>query len=376
MRDNLQKFNLVTSLYIHYPFCRHLCNYCDFYKTISQDNSKKEYHTLLDEMWKTHENFLENQNYSFGKLQSLYIGGGTPSLWGSEGIAYLEDRFERWKISFEKDYEFTLEVNPGSWTEPVIKGWKDLGVNRFSLGIQSLRDDYLKTLDRVHSTSDVHKTLKFFNEINANFSVDFMLGLPLSVKNHRDIIAELEEILEYDPAHLSLYILTPKSGYPLKSTLPKDDFLSAEYLRVVDFLASRNIHQYEVSNFAVKGKESLHNLQYWKCYSVAALGPSGVGYLSKKNLRYKWKVSSPEMVFENLKPDSIDLERLYMGLRLNEGIEINDHFSSEELPNLILLFQRWENEGLAELRDGKLALKASGLIILDSLIGQIFAETT
>lgn len=364
----------ITSLYIHYPFCRHLCNYCDFYKSIPAEGDQKGFHELLDKMWITHENFLQENGFRFGPLKSLYIGGGTPSLWGMEGAKFLKEKLREWNLSLQEGVEFTLEVNPGTWTEGVIKEWQNLGVNRFSLGIQSLRDDYLKVLDRVHNVSDVFKTLKFFNEIEANFSVDFMLGLPWSETKGRKILEELDEILSFNPNHLSLYILTAKAGYPFKKELPEDDFLSEEYMEVVKFLEKKGYSHYEVSNFAKKGFESIHNIQYWKSNHVGALGPSAVGYLASVGKRYKWKTTKPEFVLEQLSEESIELENLYMGLRLKEGIRLKDHFSEGRILKLSPLFNHWKNEGLAEFESGRLALRSEGLLVLDGLMQQIFSQ--
>lgn len=325
-------------------------------------------------MWESHKNLLLREGREFGPLKSLYIGGGTPSLWGTEGVHYLSERLDYWGLKLAKDCEFTLEVNPGTWTEDAITQWKALGVNRFSLGIQSLREDYLKILDRVHSVSDVFKTLKFFNEIDANFSVDFMLGLPWSISKNRDVLEEVEEILAYNPSHLSLYILTAKAGYPFKEELPEDDFLSEEYMKVVNYLAEKGYFHYEVSNFSKPGFESTHNLQYWKSHSVAALGPSAVGYLSENQLRYKWKTSVADFVEEKLDDESKELEDLYMGLRLSEGITLTDHFSEKELERLNKTFENWVNEGWAKYSGNHLKLTSQGLLILDGLMQQIFSS--
>lgn len=325
-------------------------------------------------MWKTHQNIMVEKGFKFGELESLYIGGGTPSLWGKEGASFLRYSLEQWGIRLADDCEFTLEVNPGTWTEEAISLWKENGVNRFSLGIQSLRNDYLKVLDRVHNVSEVFKTLKFFNEIEANFSVDFMLGLPWSLSKERRVLEEVEEILCHNPSHLSLYILTAKAGYPHKAELPEDDFLSEEYLKVVDYLEEKGYFQYEVSNFAKKGFESKHNIQYWKCHSVAALGPSAVGYLREAGFRYKWKAKLPEFEREELDVEALKLESLYMGLRLNEGIILSDHFAIDEISNLSSLFSRWVAEGLALRSADHLQLTSKGLLVLDGLMQQLFSH--
>jgi len=369
--------NLIESLYIHFPFCRHLCNYCDFYKTIPKGSEDLGlFEKLFLEMESEHAILLDRLGYEMENLKTLYIGGGTPSLWGERGAHFLAKQFERMGIRFDEEREFTLEVNPGTWTEEGIQAWREFGINRFSLGIQSLRADYLKYLDRVHSVEDVFDTLNFFNQNKLNFSVDFMLGLPESLKLERNILGELEQILKFSPEHISLYILTPKANYPFKARLPTDDFLEEEYLRVADFLSEKGFDHYEVSNFASgKRNYSQHNLRYWRSEAVGALGPSAVGFLPEHRFRYKWQVSSPKFTKEEIEIESLDLEKLYMGLRINEGIRLDDHFSSVELSELSEVFKKWELGGLARSRAGVLSLTSRGFIVLDTLIDQIFLTT-
>ncbi len=327
-------------------------------------------------MWARNKALLLENGCEMNRLQTLYIGGGTPSLWGARGAQFLQDLLIREGVELAEGCEFTLEVNPGTWTEDSIKAWKDLGVSRFSLGIQSLRADYLKILDRVHSVDDVFETLKYFNSIDAAFSVDFMLGLPWSESKDRQIENELNEILSFKPEHLSLYILTAKGGYPYKEELPEDDFLETEYLKVANLLKQKGFGHYEVSNFAQKGKESLHNLQYWRGGSVAAVGPSGVGFLSKESLRYKWKTSEASPVLENLNKEEVALEKLYLGLRISDGIVLSDHFDSSELKALRPLFSDWAAKELAQYEEEghHLSLTSRGYLVLDGLINQIFSR--
>jgi len=340
---------------------------------VPKGNDLNEFHTFFDEMVSKHKEFLLENHYEMDTLDTLYIGGGTPSLWGKAGAEYLRQLFLREQITLSESCEFTLEVNPGTWTEESITAWKELGVSRFSLGIQSLRADYLKILDRVHNVEDVFDTLTYFNKIGAAFSVDFMLGLPWSVSRERDILSELKEILSFEPEHLSLYILTAKGGYPHKKNLPEEDFLEEEYLKVAEYLKSIGYKHYEVSNFAKPGKESRHNLNYWKTSSVGALGPSAVGFLSDAKKRYKWKTSSAEFALEELDSEAMALERLYLGLRVDSGIEKSDHFSDEEKVALVPVFQRWQAEGLAKDSDDRVKLTSKGLLVLDGLVQQLFS---
>ena len=281
----------IESLYLHFPFCRHLCNYCDFFKKVPQNRSLElsDFHRYLDSSMLEHQKLMESSGYSWAPLKTLYIGGGTPSLWGEEGASFLQSFLKKYQIELDPDCEFTLEVNPGSWSEEGLNQWRALGANRFSLGVQAMNEKAIVALDRVHNLEDVKETLKYFQKHQLNFSVDFMLGLPFSSDYKRDVIAELNEMLSYQPSHFSVYILTVKNNYTHFSELPNEEWIENEFLRVSDFLRQSGYRHYEVSNFAKASKESRHNLAYWKSQTVAALGPSATGLLADDRIRYKWK---------------------------------------------------------------------------------------
>ncbi|RPJ78432.1 MAG: radical SAM protein, partial [Alphaproteobacteria bacterium] len=232
---------IIDSLYIHFPFCAHLCNYCDFYKRVPSDKAQdfKNFHLYLEESFQLHQNLIEKHGYSWAPLKTLYIGGGTPSLWGVEGSQFLKNFFENKKIKLDPNCEFTLEVNPGGWNEDVLNSWQKLGANRFSLGIQSLNKEMIKFLDRVHSIEDVHETLKYFQDHRLNYSVDFMLGLPFSSPYNRNVIEELDLALKYGPSHFSVYILTVKDNYKFYRDLPDEEWIEDEFLKVSDYLTQK-----------------------------------------------------------------------------------------------------------------------------------------
>lgn len=366
----------IESLYIHFPYCRHLCNYCDFFKSKIDPNSHRydQFEKDLLESLAVHQKLLDQNSTAFAPLKTLYLGGGTPSLWGKEGAFRLKEILSDHNISFSEGIEFTLEVNPGSWTREGIKAWRDLGVNRFSLGIQSFNEKYIKLLDRVHDLQEVKETLEFFNSEELNFSSDFMLGLPES-ENDRDIITELEEILSFKPAHLSLYILTVGKGYKHYSSLPSEEYIANEYERVAEFMKERGYIHYEVSNYALPGFESKHNKQYWKQESVAALGPSATGFISYDSnygVRYKWKTSENNFVIEELNTDAMAMERLFLSLRTSEGLEIKSVLSDKEVNEIMPSINRWISDELCEFDGNVLTFTSKGFLVQDSLIDEIF----
>jgi oxygen-independent coproporphyrinogen III oxidase len=360
---------MINHLYLHFPFCRHLCNYCDFYKKIATNiREHRDFEDYLTHSLSLLNEMLRCEQESWGELSSIYIGGGTPSLWGSDGAKFLKKLLSDNGIKLANDCEFTLEVNPGSWTPESIDAWRSMGVNRFSLGTQSLDSRFTKILDRVHSIDEVFETLNYFKEHGDNFSVDFMLGLPNSAEWQRDIQRELEEIMVFDPSHLSLYILTVGKHYLHFNSLPDDEWIANEYLLVSDLLKEKKFKHYEVSNFSKPGRQSTHNLAYWQMKTVAALGPSATGYFANSGHRYKWMPTKPQTQSEQLSPDEMNLERAYMSLRSQEGLSLDQLNGSCEK-----LISKWQaHEYILERTEKKIVLNSKGFLVLDSLMEEMF----
>ena len=362
----VEKTSLV-SLYLHYPFCRHLCNYCDFHKKVPGGRrDADDYEGYLRESFKIHGELMEEHGYGWKPLETLYVGGGTPSLWGLRGARLLEDLFREHGIRAAGEREWTLEVNPKAWSEEGLEAFGRAGFTRFSLGVQSLDPRYLELLDRFHDEDDVREALGYFRREGLRFSADLMLGLPRS--EGRDLLGELKALLDYGPEHLSLYILTVKKNYRHYGDLPDDGALEEEYLRASGFLREHGFVHYEVSNFAKPGAESGHNLRYWRSRSVAALGPSAVGFFAEKALRYRWKpgrAEEPEV--ETLTPAQVKMERAYLGLRTSDGLDGN--FFGEGCP----LPVRWRTRGYLLPADGRVVLAPKGYLRIDSLMDEMFA---
>jgi oxygen-independent coproporphyrinogen-3 oxidase len=361
----------VSGLYLHVPFCKHLCNYCDFYKQKLDDpkNQIESFHQFLTQSWDCHEKLMHAQNIAWGEVNTLYLGGGTPSLWGVTGATFFKNLISKLNV---KNPEFTMEVDPGTWTEEMITAWKAIGMNRISIGTQSLDPRFLKIMDRIHSLEETHSLLDYCSKNEWNFSLDFLLGIPYSVKEKRSIRGELDQLLNYGPKHISLYILNARSKYPLAEEIPDDEYIREEYPEVSSYLRSKGFHHYEVSNFALPGFESKHNLKYWRGESVAALGPTGAGYFShgeNQAFRYVWKVSAPDFQPEILGEKEISLEKTYLGLRTSEGWA-PDVISDE----LLTVFSEWNDKGYGEWTGKKMVLTSLGFVMLDSLMDDLFRK--
>ena len=383
----------VNSLYLHFPFCNHLCNYCDFYKHKLIDQSQiLQFERLLEESWDVHEDLLIKQNAFLGKLHTLYLGGGTPSLWGEAGARFFKESFIDKKIKLENNCEFTMEVDPGTWSDKAIQAWQKNNVNRFSLGIQACDDQQLEILDRKHRVKDVIQTLSYFKKSNVNFSIDFIIGLPNNAGSKRNIKAELLRMMEYNPNHFSVYILQTRKNYPHLDKVPDDNVQSEQYLEVVELLEENDFLQYEISNFAKKGKESKHNFKYWNYQSVAAIGANATGLIvqGEEALRYQWKSLSAGYQLETLKRESLLIEKAYLALRTNQGLPMS-FFESICKPDvrqqkrikLLELMKLWSQRGYLkgaipsyeECSEYKIKLTPVGYLVLDSIMDDLFSAS-
>ncbi|MEX1099614.1 MAG: coproporphyrinogen-III oxidase family protein [Bacteriovoracaceae bacterium] len=365
------------SLYIHYPYCKHLCNYCDFYKLPLAN--KMDYGVIESGLRKNHGDIVQlakaHGASNSGAYETIYLGGGTPSLWDEEGAEFLSGFFSENKIYPTEDCEFTMEVDPGAWTFKGLSAWKKTGVNRFSAGVQAFDEAFLKIMDRNHDLAQVKSALAYFKEQKENFSADLMLGLPFSVERKRDPVEELKRILDYEPSHLSVYILKARKNYPHKAALPEDEYISEEYLQVSSYLKERGFDHYEVSNYGLPQKQSKHNLKYWRAGSVEALGPNATGFLrinEQKALRYQHKPSGNGLSLEILDEKQLALEEVYLALRTSYGLDLAKYFGQAKL-KFKDLAAKWLNLGFVERFDGgRLVLNAQGFLMIDSLMDDLF----
>lgn len=368
----------VRSLYIHFPLCMHLCNYCDFYKRkLTSENQIKEFEDLFEKEWGVHEEFLSENKRQLETLETLYIGGGTPSLWKARGAKYLKDFFKHKNIKFSEKFEFTIEVDPGTCENSDLDVWMESGVNRFSVGLQSYSNSLLELMDRKHKIKDANKLFKYLKSKSANFSVDLMIGLPNG--DPRDLVFEIEKLIGFGASHFSVYILKTRKNYLHAKNMPEDERVRSEYLLVAETLKRLGYLHYEVSNFALPGFESKHNQRYWDYHEVAALGPNASGLLvmNDKACRYQWKSQSAGFQTELIEGESLIIEKLFLGLRSSRGINLFEIFtSSHEHETLINLASEWKELGYLEhfSNEGDVQLSTLGFLMCDSVIDDIFKK--
>ncbi len=362
-------------VYVHIPFCRKRCAYCDFYTAMCVDSVKEKY--ILS---------LKNEINRWGGALSrpadtVYFGGGTPSMLGAETLC---DLLSAVKEAFEvsKDAEITLEINPEDATEEFLKAVKDAGFNRLSIGFQSLDDQTLKTLGRGHNAETCVNALKKAKKVGFdNISVDLMLSLPNS--SMEKSLHSAEKIISLSPEHISCYMLILEEKTALyarrdKLSFPDEEATEEEYLKISEMFKQAGYCHYEISNFAKKDKESRHNLKYWHTQEYIGIGPSAYSFADGKRFHYendlKGFINSPVTIDDG---DGGDLyEYVMLALRLKEGLDeekIKELFSKKYSSKFIESAKKLEESGFLNFKNGILSFSEKGMLVSNSLI-TIFME--
>jgi oxygen-independent coproporphyrinogen-3 oxidase len=363
-------------LYIHVPFCARKCSYCDFAIAVRRITPSGRF---LDavlwewQAWQTHPAWVDSP-----ELETIYLGGGTPSRLDPEILGELLGRI-RSDRPVAAAAEVTLEANPDDVTPSRVALWMEAGINRYSLGAQSFSPAALEWMHRTHSADQTARAVGVLHASGIrNVSLDLIYGLPESIQ--RNWADDLEEALSLSPTHLSLYGLTVEPRTPVarwvtrgESTPPPERRAAEEYLAAHERLASSGYHHYEVSNAARPGFRSAHNQAYWGRHPYLGLGPSAhssFGQTRSWNVReweeYQKRAAAGERTVagsEMLSADEIALEELYLGLRTCQGVP-----EASVGPGPAA---RWRDEGWAVAESGRIRLTPEGWLRLDALVASL-----
>lgn len=328
-----------VSLYIHIPFCKMKCHYCDFPSFSGKEQLMVDYAKALSQ---------EISSSCKGKeISSIFIGGGTPTYLCIEGWKILQETIK--KLSFRKEnFEFTIEGNPKTFKEEQLEIFEAMGVNRISMGLQAVQDCHLESLGRVHTFEDFYNSFQMLRKAGfSNINVDLMFGLPgQSLKDWKET---LQKVTAIGPEHISAYSLIIEEGtrfYKLyeegKLLLPEEEVERAMYEEAVVYLEKAGYYQYEISNFAKKGYECKHNLVYWSLENYIGCGSSAHSYIHGTRYRNEEKVETyiryinergnakiEEII--NDKKDNME-EFMFLGLRKKTGISIKEFEERFEEP--------------------------------------------
>lgn len=313
----------MESVYIHIPFCRSICSYCDFCKMLYNGSFVTQYlNALLKEI---------NDRYDGEEIKTLYIGGGTPSSLSIKDLKYLFEIVRQFNLT--KLEEFTFECNLNDLNEELLQFLFDNGVNRLSIGIESFNEDKLKFMERFHSYQEACNIFKIIRNIGfTNVNVDLIYGIP--GETLKDLKKDLELILKLNPDHISTYslIVEDNTKIGIQGVVPILEELDASmYEEICDLLDVKKYEHYEVSNFALKGKKSKHNLKYWNNEEYYGFGLGASGYTN--GVRYENTRSLTEYVKGNVRKNEEILSvedkmynELMLGFRKMEGINLKEFF--------------------------------------------------
>lgn len=327
-----------AGIYIHIPFCVRKCNYCAFLSAPTDAEGIEKYvDALLDE--------IDGCKVNFTSVDSIYLGGGTPSLLSIEQIEKILNALYE-NFSIDADVEITLEANPGTLGETdaevfnKLSAYKKLGINRLSMGVQSMNDEVLKYLGRIHNAEDVRRDFHLARKAGFdNINLDLILSVPFTENPMELEIKDTEELIKLAPEHISCYSLQIEEGTPFgkmhaDGTLQElPDELDREiYHKVSEILKSHGYDHYEISNFAKPGFESRHNSKYWNMTDYIGLGLGASGFVN--GVRYKNTENMQEYLtgnyiaeeYKNTEYDNIS-EAVFTGLRRKSGIKYREIFT-------------------------------------------------
>ncbi len=316
----------MPSLYIHIPFCQKKCFYCSFIVTVGQDHRIDSYLDCLAQ---------EAERYRDTLIETVYLGGGTPSYLNRDQLQKFLTTI-RQKFKFTSNCEWTLEANPEGLDLEKAKLLYDLGINRISLGVQSLNDRYLKYLGRCHDARRAADAFQILRQAGfRNINVDLMYSFP--GQTDREIKEDVLSLTSLGSEHLSLYTLTIEENsrfYARRIKLDSNENQARQYELVVSFLESTEFKQYEISNFAKPGKESQHNLNYWQGGDYIGLGVSAHSHRAETRF---WNASKTNMYMTRIQQQQSPLEGeeklsahqrlmelILFGLRMNQGVHIEE----------------------------------------------------
>ncbi|WPX95912.1 radical SAM family heme chaperone HemW [Candidatus Bandiella euplotis] len=365
------------SIYIHWPFCKTKCPYCDFN---SHENDSID-HDIWQEAY-LREIDLYGEMIANKKVKTIFFGGGTPSLMRPHTVDAILTKIAS-KTDVSDEVEITLEANPNSIERESFYSFKQAGINRVSIGVQSFKDENLKFLGRSHSYQDAVKAIDIACSVFSNYSFDLIYALPNQTVNEWE--KELSFALQYIAHHISCYQLTIEKGTQFFTEhrrkafcLPNEEISASMYELTHNILKTRAIHQYEVSNYAKDGFECKHNMVYWKLGDYIGIGPGAHGRYETNDVVYSCiNCYSPSKWRESLKNGKLPIqskkmvtneeqrvEKLVMGLRLNEGININTIQNKPVAEKLV-------NEGFLTCNKDMLATTLKGRLVLNAILSDI-----
>ncbi|CAN5130855.1 radical SAM family heme chaperone HemW [soil metagenome] len=375
------------SAYVHIPFCTHKCEFCDFAAFAGLSHLEEEYCEIVCKEIDQRDSTSSAQR----KLDSVFYGGGTPGLIGVSNLSLIHKRLTE-KFGLSADCEINLETTPHAIRSEKVRGWRELGVNRLSIGVESFQDDELRAIGRDHTKAQAYNGIAAALENGIdNVSLDFMYGLPTqTIESWQDTLHQLFELADRFPQirHFSSYSLHLANNSPLYSKFPKDSPQYPEdktheemFFLLVQMAKEAGFQHYEVSNFCKPGHQSRHNLSYWNNSDYLAYGVSAHRYMGGVRSS-NWRSISAYMkdFLGDETSESIDFETrmreaIMLGLRLRSGLDLRS-FEKDFGVNLLEKFQKQIDKlldgGFVEVANQRLRITDRGVLVSNSIISELF----
>ena len=373
----------MAGIYIHIPFCKQACFYCNFHFSTSLQYTNEFVQSLVKEIE------LKKKKLNSSPISTLYFGGGTPSILSKIEFKEVINKLNE-SIDLSQLIEFTIEVNPDDITKDKLEFWLENGVNRLSIGTQSFRESDLKLMNRAHSGIEAFKSIQLAQEAGfSNISIDLIYGIP-GLKN-TNWIENLERAVSLNIPHVSSYCLTVEEKTALahliktqKIQIPDEELASEQFLIMIDCLEKHGIHQYEISNFSKIGMESKHNKSYWSGEIYHGLGPGAHSFNGEN--RY-WNISNNQQYFKSIEqgiiPEEIETlslenkfnELIMTSLRTREGIEMKRMeklFSTDIISAFEKNISKWVNSGKIIKLENQYLLSKEGRFFADGIASDLF----
>ena len=371
-------------IYLHIPFCKQKCSYCNFHFSTSFSLKDEMLSAIKKEIQLRH-NELENKT-----LKSLYFGGGTPSVLSVDEIKSLIDEIQKY-FSFDNNIEITLESNPDDLNKNFLEELSQTEINRLSIGTQSFFDEDLKLMNRAHNASEAESSIKRAQDFGLeNISIDLIYGSPTS--NFEIWKDNLSKTIELQVPHVSSYALTVEPKTALEKWIengkirsPEETEQNQEFYYMKDFLKDNGFDHYEISNFGKPGFHSKHNSAYWKSEPYLGIGPSAHSY--NGHLERSWNIANNPIYIKNLNQNILPKEKeiltekdrfnemMMIGLRTIWGVDlnrINQNFSSEVIDYLNQEIKSKIESGILEIENNYLKIPEKHWFLADGIASDLF----
>lgn len=372
----------MAGIYLHIPFCRQACHYCNFHFSTSLKLKNEFVEALLKEI------HLQSTYLPLEPVNTIYFGGGTPSLLTIEELTSILQTL-RQTFSVAADAEITLEANPDDIVEEKLKDWKQVGINRLSIGVQSFFEEDLRWMNRAHSAKQAIDNLQLARKYFDNITIDLIYGTPTLPDDKWQ--HNVQQAIDLGITHLSCYALTVEPGTALAHMINKHKTLDVntedqarQFLLLMNWMQTAGYEHYEISNFALPGMRSRHNSSYWQGASYLGLGPSAHSFNGQSR---QWNIANNSLYIKSLKENKVPFEienltdtqqlneYIMTSLRTMEGLNLEyvvNRFGEKAASKLQQEAKQFIETGKMQLQNGHLVLTKEGKLFADGIAAELF----